>query len=155
MEKTHWIHRIHLPNWVISILALVLILRIPSFFEPYYYGDEMIYMTLGQGVRQGMTLYKDLHDNKPPLLYLTAAISENLFWFKAILAFWSLLTVALFYKLSVVLFEKNLKAHKVATLLFAILTTIPLLEGNIANAELFMLGPTILAFLFLLGKELK
>ena len=123
MEKTHWIHRIHLPNWVISILALVLILRIPSFFEPYYYGDEMIYMTLGQGVRQGMTLYKDLHDNKPPLLYLTAAISENLFWFKAILAFWSLLTVALFYKLSVVLFEKNLKAHKVATLLFAILTT--------------------------------
>lgn len=166
MEKTHWIHRIHLPNWVIGILALVLILRIPSFFEPYYYGDEMIYMTLGQGVRQGMTLYKDLHDNKPPLLYLTAAISENLFWFKAILTFWSLLTVALFYKLSVVLFDppspkasdgqgKNIKAIKISTLLFAILTTIPLLEGNIANAELFMIGPTILAFLFLLGKELK
>lgn len=153
MEKTHWIHKIHLPNWVVGILALVLILRIPSFFEPYYYGDEMIYMTLGQGVRQGVTLYKDLHDNKPPLLYLTAAISENLFWFKAVLTFWNLLTIALFYKLSVVLFEKNFKARKVATLLFAILTTIPLLEGNIANAELFMIGPTILAFYILLKKN--
>lgn len=155
MEKTHWIHKIHLPNWVVGVLALVLILRIPSFFEPYYYGDEMIYMTLGSGVRQGLTLYKDLHDNKPPLLYLTAAASGSLFWFKAILTFWNLLTIAFFYKLSVVLFEKNLKARKVSTLLFGILTTIPLLEGNIANAELFMIGPTILAFLILLGKELK
>ena len=89
--KTLWnkLHRIgdilhlpNIPNWVVGILALVFIIRIPSFFEPYYYGDEMIYMSLGQGVRQGMTLYKDLHDNKPPLLYLTAAASGNIFWFK-------------------------------------------------------------------------
>ena len=100
MPKRHWIHKIHLPAWVVGILAIVLILRIPSFFEPYYYGDEMIYLALGQGVRQGLILFKDIHDNKPPLLYLAAAIAGNLFWFKAILCFWNMFTVAFFYKLS-------------------------------------------------------
>lgn len=145
-QKLHKIgdilHLPDMPNWVVVILALVLILRIPSFFEPYYYGDEMIYEALGQGVRQGLTLYKDVYDNKPPLLYLTAAVAGNHFWFKAILAFWSLATVFIFYK-----FAKN----KVATIIFAILTTIPLLEGNTINAELFMIGPSILAFLVLLN----
>lgn len=164
MKKESWKSKLHLPNWLVGILALVLILRIPSFFEPYYYGDEMIYLTLGQGVRQGMTLYKDLHDNKPPLLYLTAAAAGSLFWFKAILAFWNLFTIVLFYKLSKVLFgpplleasegqSKNIRGVKLSTLLFALLTTLPLLEGNTVNAELFMVGPTILAFYILLKKN--
>ena len=148
------LHLPDMPNWVVAILALVLLLRVPSFFEPYYYGDEMIYVTLGQGVRQGLTLYKDIFDNKPPLLYLTAAVAGNLFWFKAILAFWSLITIFVFYKLSKILFEGRESTQQVATFIFAILTTIPLLEGNIANAELFMIGPTILALFLLLNKDL-
>ncbi|HET7099197.1 MAG TPA: hypothetical protein VFI61_03130 [Patescibacteria group bacterium] len=157
-QKLHRVGDIlHLPDfpaWVLGLLALVLILRIPSFFEPYYYGDEMIYVTLGQGVRQGLTLYKDIYDNKPPLLYLTAAIAGNLFWFKAILTFWILFTVAIFYKLSKLLFE-NEKTQQVATSIFAMLTTIPLLEGNIVNSELFMVAPSILAILILLSKNLN
>lgn len=154
MVGTHWIHKIHLPNWVVGILALVLILRIPTFFEPYYYGDEMIYLTMGQGVREGITLYKDIHDNKPPLLYLAAAAAGNLFWFKAILAFWMLATTAFFYKLSVRLFEKNKRAQIISTLVFALLTTLPTLEGNTVNAELFMIGPSIIAFLLLLDEKI-
>lgn len=144
-----------LPNWLVGILALVFILRIPSFFEPYYYGDEMVYLTLGQGVRQGLTLYKDIHDNKPPLLYLTAAVAGNLFWFKIILAFWSLITVVVFYKLTKLLFESNQKAQKIATILFGLLTTLPLLEGLTINSELFMIVFTILAFIILLKKDVK
>jgi hypothetical protein len=155
MGKTHWIHKIHLPAWVVGILALVLILRVPSFFEPYNYGDEMVYLTLGQGVRQGLTLYKDIHDNKPPLLYLTAAAAGNLFWFKAILCFWSLITVTFFYKLSAKLFEKNKRAQIISTSIFAILTTIPLFEGNIVNAELFMIGFSIIALYTLLSGKLS
>ncbi len=158
-QKLHTIsNKLHLPslpNWLLIVLALVLILRVPSFFEPYSYGDEMIYLTLGQGVRQGVTLYKDLYDNKPPLLYLTAALSENLFWFKAILAFWNLATIVLFYKLSLILFEKQKNTQKLATFLFALLTTIPLFEGNTVNAELFMIGPSIGAFLILLSGKLN
>ncbi len=156
-QKLHKIgdilHLPDMPNWLVGVLALVLLLRVPSFFEPYYYGDEMIYMTLGTGVRQGMTLYKDLHDNKPPLLYLTAAISGNLFWFKTILAFWSLATIVIFWKLAQTLFEKNMKAQKIATILFAMFTTIPLLEGNTVNSELFMVGPVLLGFLILFNKD--
>lgn len=147
--------RFHTPNWLFFLLLVVLILRIPSFFEPYSYGDEMIYLTLGEAIRQGIPLYKGIHDNKPPLLYIMAGIAGNLFWFKAILAIWHLITVYLFWRLTEALFPKKTRGQIVATSIFAILTTIPLLEGNIVNAELFMIGPIILAFLLLLTKTLN
>ncbi|KKQ96942.1 MAG: hypothetical protein UT24_C0002G0049 [Candidatus Woesebacteria bacterium GW2011_GWB1_39_12] len=132
----------------------VFILRIPSLFEPYSYGDEMIYLTLGEAIRRGIPLYSGIHDNKPPLLYVMAAIAGNLFWFKAILTLWILVTIFIFWKLSETLFPKKIKTQQVATAIFALLTTIPLLEGNIVNAELFMIGPTILGFYLLLSKKL-
>lgn len=148
------LHLPNIPNWLCGLLFLVLILRVPSFFEPYYYGDEMIYLTLGQGVRQGLTLFKDIHDNKPPLLYLAAAASESLFLFKALLAFWMLATTVFFYKLSQKLFPNRENIQKLSTVIFAVLTTIPLLEGNTVNSELFMIGFTVLAFLLLIKSEL-
>lgn len=144
---------LHTPGWLILILALALFLRIPSFFEPYSYGDETIYLTLGEGVRQGKALYTEVYDNKPPLLYLTAALAGNLFWFKAILAFWSFATIVFFWKLVEYLFPKRYRLQQVATLVFALLTTLPLLEGNIANAENFMIGFSILGFYILLREE--
>lgn len=152
---TNFIGKLHTPKWLFLLLLAVLILRIPSFFEPYSYGDEMIYLTLGEAIRRGVTLYKGIYDNKPPLLYIMAAIGGSLFWFKAILAIWHLITVFIFWKLTEVIFEKKKKSQIVTTVIFAILTTIPLLEGNIINAEIFMIGPTILAFLILLSKNLK
>lgn len=149
------LHLPDLPKWLLGLLALVFILRVPSFFEPYYYGDEMIYLSLGQGARQGLTLYKDVHDNKPPLLYWTAAIAENLFWFKAILAIWSLVSIIAFSKLAQLIFPKSDRSVITATSIFAILTTIPLFEGNIVNSELFMIGLTIFAFLLLLSEKLN
>jgi 4-amino-4-deoxy-L-arabinose transferase-like glycosyltransferase len=112
----------------------------------------MIYLTLGEGIRQGLTLYKEVYDNKPPFLYLIAAAAGNVFWFKAILAFWNVLTIILFWKLAQALFPKKEKLQKVATSIFALLTTLPLLEGNIANAEIFMILPVITAFLILFTK---
>lgn len=149
-----FLKKLHLPTWLCILLAVVLILRIPTFFEPYSYGDETIYLTLGEAVRQDVPLYGGIHDNKPPLLYLTAAVAGNLFWFKAILAFWMLATTVVFWKFTKALFPKKGKLQKVSTIIFAILTTIPLLEGNIANAELFMIGPTILAFYLLWTRKL-
>ncbi len=141
--------------WLCWVLIIVLILRIPSFLEPYSYGDEMIYLTLGEGIRQGLTLYRDIHDNKPPALYVLAALAGSLFWFKIILAFWNLVTIVLFSKLAKTLFPKNSKFVKVSTTIFAVLTTIPLFEGNIVNSELFMIGFTILGFIILLSKDSK
>jgi len=150
-----FLKKIEPPKWVLILLVICFILRIPSFFEPYYYGDEMIYLTLGQGIRQGIPLYLGLHDNKPPLLYIFAAIAGNLFWFKVILALWSTFTIVFFWKLSQALLPKNNKAIKAATIIFSLLTTIPLIEGNTANAELFFIGPIIFGFWILLTKRLS
>lgn len=114
----------------------------------------MIYLTLGEGIKQGVPLYSGLHDNKPPLLYLTAAAAGNVFWFRAILAFWSLATIILFWKLAKELFPKKASLQKTATVIFSLLTTIPLLEGNTTNAENFLIGPIIAAFLILFNKKL-
>ncbi len=146
---------LHTPIWLFWLLVLLLFLRIPYFFEPYYYGDETIYLTLGEAIRQNIPLYKGIHDNKPPLLYILAAISGDLFWFKAILAVWSLITVYIFYKFVFKLFSNNRRAAKVSTIIFGFLSTIPLFEGNTANAELFMVGPTIAAFYVLLFKKVN
>jgi len=147
--------KIHAPAWVVLILAITFLLRIPSFFEPFYYGDEMIYLTLGEAIKRGMVLYRDIHDNKPPLLYFLATLAGNVFWFRAILAGWMMVTIILFWRLSEALFPKDGIVVKTAVSVFAILTTIPLLEGQIANAEVFMLGPTIAAFLILLTQKIN
>ncbi len=147
------IKHLHTPRWLFLVLGLTLILRIPSLFEPYSYGDEMIYLTLGHAIRQGVQLYTEIHDNKPPLIYLVASLAQNLFWFKAILAIWLLITIFIFWKLTEVLFPKNQKLQKISTVIFSLLTTLPLLEGNIVNAELFMIGPIILGFFILLSRK--
>lgn len=145
--------KMRVTNWLGIVLFLTILLRVPSFFEPYYYGDEMIYLNLGEGVRQGLTLYKDIFDNKPPLIYLTAAVAGNLFLFKTILAFWNLATIVVFWNLVKILFKTNEKLQKIATVFFALLTTLPTLEGNTVNAELFMIGLSLLAFYIVLKNQ--
>lgn len=126
--------------WILAFLSF-LFLRIPSLFEPYWYGDEGIYLTLGEGVRKGLTLYSQIHDNKPPLLYFLAALGQTVFGFRLILLICMIPTVYLFYKLSQQFLDET--KSKITTIIFIIITSIPLLEGSIANAEIFMLLPTI------------
>jgi len=142
------------PIWLIIIFVIVFFLKLPSLFEPYSYGDEAIYLTLGEGFRQGLVWYRDIHDNKPPMLYLIAALAGSLFWFRFILLTWGLASIYIFSKLALILFPRREKIVKWATLVFALFTSLPILEGNIANAEIFMILPTIMA-VFLLFREEK
>jgi hypothetical protein len=135
------------------ILLTVVALRIPNLFEPYWYGDEGIYLVLGQAVRNGLVLYRDIHDNKPPILYWLAAVSESQFWFKFMLLIFSLATVALYYKLVKIFFGEKQKIVIFAASLFALLSTIPLVEGNIANAENFIIFFTVGGFLLLFYEQ--
>lgn len=137
------------------IIFIVILLRLPNLFEPYWYGDEAIYLTLGEGIRQGLTLYKDIFDHKPPLIYLVAALAGSLFWFKFLLLVSHAVTVLLFSRLAEKLLSfgtmpqnRQKRAAILATLLFALFTTLPTLEGNIANAELFLALPTVAGLLF-------
>jgi len=132
---------------------LFLVLRLPSLFEPYWYGDEGIYLTLGQGIKKGLLLYSQIHDNKPPTLYYLAALSQTVFGFRLLLSLVMIPTIFFFYKLS--LYFLNSKFAKISTFVFLILTSLPWLEGNIANAEIFMLLPTILGVWYFLTATKK
>jgi len=139
-------------NITILILLglLVIILRLPSLFEPNNYADEDIYLTLGQALRRGLIFYRDIHDNKPPLVYILAAIAGNVPTFRFILLIWNLVNVFFFHRLAEKLFKRQLP-QVLVTLLFAILSSIPLTEGQISNGEIFMIMPTTIAALLLLS----
>lgn len=133
--------------WFILFFVFI-VLRLPSLFEPYWYGDEGVYLTLGLAIRKGLVLYSQIHDNKPPTLYYLAAISQTVFGFRLLLSLVMIPTIYYFYRLALSFFSQ--KTSQIITFVFLIITSIPFLEGNIANAEVFMLLPTILGFLIFL-----
>ncbi len=137
---------------LVFILAVALLLRVPTLFEPNRYADEDIYLVIGQGLRKGLTLYRDIHDNKPPLIYLLAAIAGNVTGFRLILAIWNIVNIGLMWFLAKKILRKSAGVI-VVTGLFAILGNIPLLEGNLANGEIFMILPVTGAILLLVGKK--
>lgn len=123
---------------LIILLAITVILRLPSLWEPYWYGDEQIYLAIGQGIKKGLVLYREITDypNKPPLIYLLAAAAGSVFWFKLMLLAWN--------AVHVVVVDRLVKS-RIATAAFILLTSLPVLEGNIANGEMFMSMPTTAA----------
>ena len=142
-------------EWMLVVVSVGILLRIPSLFEPHWYGDEEIYLTIGQAINSGLKLYQQIHDNKPPLLYLMAALSNGeLFWFKFCLMIWNTLAIVTMYKLARKLGFVKKKAIASAGIFMA-LTSLPFLEGNIANAEIFFLLPAMLAVIILWGKNIS
>lgn len=148
-----------LASWIekneglIILILLVIILRIPSLFEPYWYGDEGIYLVLGQGIRKGLILYRDIHDNKPPLLYILAAVAQNVFYFRLMLMASMIVATAIFFRISQLMFPRLPKAWYVTTLVMVGLTTV--FEGNISNAEIFSVLPITLGMLLILQNKIS
>lgn len=142
-------------SWfLITISVVFFILRLPSLFEPDWYGDEGVYQVLGIGIKAGRLLYHDIFDNKPPLLYLLYSIvSSDQFMIRLISLIFGLLSVWVFFYLSKKLFD-NAKTSYISTSIFAVLFGLPLIEGNIANAENFMLLFNVLAA-YLVFKSLE
>lgn len=144
-------------SWFLIIISFIFfLLRLPSLFEPDWYGDEGIYQVLGIGIRAGRLLYKDIFDNKPPLLYLLYSfVSSDQFLIRFISLVFGLVSVWIFFYLSKKLFN-NPKISYVSTSIFAVAFGLPLIEGNIANAENFMLLLNILgAYLVLKSLDKK
>lgn len=135
-------------------LLVSFLLRFPSLFEPNWYGDEGIYQVIGKVLRSGGLLYRDIWDNKPPLLYLLYAVfNGELFWLKLLSLIFLLLSIIIFYFLAGKLFKKK-AAVFLSTGFFTLFFSLPILEGNIANAENFMLLPIILAALLIINYTL-
>lgn len=119
-------------------LLIITVLRIPNFFEPYWYGDEGIYLTVGKGINYGQRLYADIVDHKTPLIYYLARVPDQLS-FRILLYSWMIASTIAFYAIAKKLFTKSLSVG-IALSIFVALTTLPWLEGNIPNGELFVIG---------------
>ena len=131
--------------FLLATLFIFFLLRIPSLVEPYWYGDEGIYEVIGNALRHGATLYLNIWDNKPPLLYLTYALfSGNQFSAKLLSLIFGLASVGAFFYLAKIIFKQT-RIQYLSTLIFALLFATPVTEGDIANAENFMLLPILLA----------
>ena len=134
---------------LIFLLVINLILYVPSLFEPISYGDECIYLTLGNAFRKGLVFYRDIHDNKPPLLYLLAALANGkLFYFRLLAIIANLTHLALIY-----LLIKKLTKNKWPPFIGGLIFTVGYLafEGRIANGEIFMMLPVTLAVYLLIS----
>jgi len=144
--------------WFLLISSFILfLLRLPSLFEPYWYGDEGVYQVIGIALRQGRLLYRDIFDNKPPLLYMLYSLfnSDQFMVRLASLIFAILSVIIFFFLLKRILGPEHNKILFIATSIFTILYGIPNLEGNIANAENFMILPILIAvFLFVNYKNI-
>ena len=123
---------------LLILFVLIIFLRLPNFFEPYWYGDEAIYLTLGNALQNGEKLYTTIIDHKTPLIYYLAMV-PNQFYFRILNLIWMLFTTTFFFVFAKKLFKKDSWTF-LASLILVLLTTLPWLEGNIPNGELFVMG---------------
>ncbi len=134
---------------LLILLFVLLIFRLPNLVEPYWYGDEAIYLTVGNALKQGARLYVDIVDHKTPIIYYLAMVPSQLH-FRLLLMVWSMISTIFFFH-----FAKQLFGQKTivlfSTIVFVVLTSIPWFEGNIPNGELFVIG-FILAGVYLIQK---
>jgi len=132
------------------ILFVIFLLRLPSLYEPFWYGDEGIFAAVGRNLNHGGVLYQTAWDNKPPMIYLTYAA---IFKFFGVSMFWlRLATVIVVLSTATVIYEiaqatLGIKRALVATFIFGFLTSLRLVEGNLALTEIFMILPICLAML--------
>lgn len=133
--------------WFLTLTVFIFsLLKIPSLIEPYWYGDEGIYEVIGMAMRGGRVLYQGIWDNKPPLLYIIYALfNGDQFSVRFFSLFFGVAAVVAFFFLAKKLFL-NRRSVWLSTIIYSLLFGLPVLEGNIANAENFMHFPTILAF---------
>lgn len=137
-------------RWLLAIAAVTALLRIPYLFEPLWYRDEAIYLTIGQQILRGDLLYVDVFDHKPPGVYYVAAGALAIFGhsvaaIKVALLGWSLASLAAVYALGVRLLDRS--AAIWAAGIFALLVTPPWLEGEIFGSEPLMILTTCLGML--------
>ena len=142
-------------QWLL-IMFLVLVSRLPTFFEPYWYGDEAIYLTIGNALRHGEKLYLQIVDHKTPIIYYLAMVGSQLNFRILMTAFMMVATISFFAITQKIL--RNSLARWVAVITFILATSTPFFEGNIPNGELVVMTFVLLGTAGLMysatGKEL-
>src|ERR1700722_17837090 len=131
--------RLSTPEWIwlLSVVAIFIVLRVPSLIEPPTFNDEGTYSDIGWALDHGAVLYRDVWGHYPPGVYwLGAAINlVN----TSVLAFHLVLSAAVALTAwGVWLFCRRIASTSVAwaaTFAFVILSALPTLEGDVLYVE--------------------
>ncbi|MDD3647503.1 MAG: glycosyltransferase family 39 protein [Candidatus Dojkabacteria bacterium] len=133
------------------IILLLIILRIPSLFEPHWSTDEGNFSAIAHQLELGKNLYEDLWTNYPPGIfgvhYIANQISSySLFALKAINLLFTVFSIGLSYKIANQLFSTKIGIY--SALLTTLLLGLPILGSNIAYPENFSIFFLLLGFYF-------
>lgn len=130
-------------RYYILLLAVSFVTRLPSLFVRVIDADEAVYANAARGILKGSVLYRDVIDQKPPLIYYFYAfflgIFDDLRFLHAvgIVVVW--LTAIVVYRLVARCFDMHSGA--VAGILYAAFVST---VGYSSNAEVFMNLPLVL-----------
>lgn len=146
-------------KFLIFIIIVFVLLRLPSLFEGLWYADEGFYAVGADSILNGGKYYIDAWDHKPPMMVWIYMLGSIFGWglgypiIKILSIFAGIASIYLLY----LLFQKFKiadKWQKVGLTVFIFLIGTPYLDGNVANAELFFM-PIALAVLYLSLKKQK
>ena len=140
----------------VLILLGIFLLRLPSLFEPFWYGDEGIFAAVARNLNLGGVLYQTAWDNKPPMIYLTYAtifqfFGVSMFWLRLATLVVVLTTASIIYE--IVQFTIGSKRALIAATIFGFLTSLRIIEGNLALTEIYMILPISAAMLFAIKRK--
>lgn len=138
------------------ILLATFLMRFPSLYEPFWYGDEGIFAAVGRSLNFNEVLYRDTWDNKPPMIYLTYALifklfSVSMFSLRLVTAIAVLATCVCIYEIALKITSKN--RALAAAFTFGLLTSLRIIEGNLALTEIFMILPISLAMMMAIYRK--
>lgn len=144
-------------NWVfVLILFGIFCLRIPSLFEPFWYGDEGIFAAVARNLNFGGVLYQTAWDNKPPLIYLTYSTIFRYFGVSMLNIHLAATIAVLVCATAIYLIVKSSNGTRrglLAMSLFGLMTTFRVFEGNLALTEIFMIALISIAMLLVIRKK--
>ncbi|HVB76303.1 MAG TPA: glycosyltransferase family 39 protein [Candidatus Nitrosotalea sp.] len=137
-------------TWQFQALTMVLyaLVRLPSFFEPYWYTDEAGYSVTARQALGGSALYSQAWTNKPPLQIWSVAAAQRVFgpseWGLHVLTFFS----GLIALLAVIALSRSILGGWRALLAsagYALLLGLPALNAEIAVPESLLVAPVTCA----------
>jgi hypothetical protein len=133
-----------------AVVAAGALLRLPALVEPRWYGDEGIFAAIASDLRAGRALYAEAWDQKPPFIFWTYAAIQDVGGTGAGAPHTAGLAVLLATQVTVMAIAWRLGGPGralAAGLIVAALLATPVIEGNLALTESFMVLPVALAML--------
>lgn len=134
-------------------MLLYLLVRLPSWFEPHWYTDEAGYATTAWMSTHGRTLYLTVWNNKPPLLFwiydlALAGFGPSELSLHLLSTLAGVLTLVAVWK--IVRENWDGRGSWPTLIVAALLIGLPLLSGDLALPENFLIAPEAWAMLFVL-----